>query len=74
MSRLTELLAELRKQNAQLSEDLEAEITAIAKQRSFGLVFERHQPEAVELPGLKPRKGSKVHVLPPRASKALAGP
>ena len=70
MSRLTELLAELRKQNAQLSEDLEAEITAIAKQRSFGLVFERHQPEAVELPGLKPRKGSKVHVLPPRASKA----
>lgn len=74
MSRLTDLLGELRKQNAQLSADLEAEIAAITKQRSFGLVFERHQPEAVELPGLKPRKGSKVHILPPRGSKAKQDP
>ena len=41
MSRLTELLGELRKQNAQLSADIEAEITAIAKQRSFGVVLSR---------------------------------
>lgn len=74
MSRLTDLLGELRKQNAQLSADLEAEIAAITKQRSFGLVFERHQPEAVELPGLKPRKGSKVHILPPRGSKMKQDP
>lgn len=74
MSRLTDLLGELRKHNAQLSADLEAEITALTKQRSFGLVFERHQPEAVELPGLKPRRGSKVHILPPRGSKAKRDP
>ena len=70
MSRLTDLLAELRKQNAQLGADLEVEIQALAKQRSFGLVFERHLPETVELPGLKPRVGSKVRILPPRGSKA----
>lgn len=36
------------------------------KRRTFGLVFEQHQPEAVELPGRAVRRGDKVRVLPPR--------
>lgn len=36
------------------------------KRRTFGLVFEQHQPEAVELPGRAVRRGDKVRVLTPR--------
>ncbi|MEX3565721.1 site-specific DNA-methyltransferase [Micrococcus endophyticus] len=66
MSRLTELLRQARKADEQLGKDLEAEIVALTKRRSFGLVFEKHQPEAVELPGRAVRRGDKVRVLPPR--------
>lgn len=66
MSRLTDLLRQLRSADPQLGADLEKEITALTKRRSFGLVFERHQPEAVELPGQPVRRGTKVRVLPPR--------
>lgn len=66
MSRLTDLLRQLRSADAQLGADLEKEIAALTKRRSFGLVFERHQPEAVELPGQPVRRTSKVRVLPPR--------
>ncbi|QUY62296.1 hypothetical protein [Gulosibacter molinativorax] len=70
MSRLTDLLRQLRSADPQLGADLEKEITALTKRRSFGLVFERHQPEAVELPGQPVRRGSKVQVLPPRGETA----
>lgn len=66
MSRLTDLLRQLRSADAQLGADLEKEIAALTKRRSFGLVFERHQPEAVELPGQPIRRASKVRVLPQR--------
>lgn len=66
MSRLTELLRQARKTDPQLGADLEAEIAALTKRRTFGLVFEPHQPEAVELPGRPVRRGDKVRVLPPR--------
>lgn len=66
MSRLTDLLRQVRGADAQLGADLEKEITALTKRRSFGLVFERHQPEAVELPQQPVRRGVKVRVLPPR--------
>ena len=66
MSRLTELLRQARKADEQLGKDLEAEIAALTKRRTFGLVFEQHQPEAVELPGRGVRRGDKVRVLPPR--------
>ncbi|WP_098053435.1 site-specific DNA-methyltransferase [Kocuria marina] len=66
MSRLTELLRQARKADPQLGADLEAEVAALLKRRQFGLVFERHQPEAVELPGRAIRRGDKVRVLPPR--------
>lgn len=66
MSRLTDLLRQVRGSDAQLGADLEKEVAALTKRRSFGLVFERHKPEAVELPHQPVRRGAKVYVLPPR--------
>lgn len=70
MSRLTDLMRQLHATDPQLGADLEAEIQALTKRRSFGLVFERHQPEAVELPGVTPKRGNKVRILEPRGSVA----
>ena len=72
MSRLSDLLRTARQLNPQLGADLELEIAALTKRRSFGLVFERHQPEAVELPGRPVRRGDKVRALPPHASAERA--
>jgi adenine-specific DNA-methyltransferase len=66
VSRLTDLLRQARKADPQLGADLEAEFDALVKRRTFGLVFEQHQPEAVELPGRVVKRGDKVRVLPPR--------
>lgn len=66
MSRLTDLLKQARGLDAQLGADLEAEFRALRRQRTFGLVFERHHPEAVELPGRQVRRGDKVRILPAR--------
>lgn len=70
MSRLSDLLRAAKQLDPQLGEDLEAEIQPLQKRLPFGLNFERHAPEAVELAGHKVRKGSKVRVLPPRGSTA----
>lgn len=70
MSRLSELLRQAHKADPQLGADLEAEISALRKRRTFGLVFEPHQPEAVELPGCPVRLGDKVRVLSPRGETA----
>ena len=72
MSRLTELLRQARQVDPQLGADLEVEISALTNRRTFGLVFEQHQPEAVELPGKPVQRGDKVRVLPPRG-EAKAG-
>src|SRR3712207_3405758 len=66
MSRLHDLLRELRTREPALARDLEREVAALADRRAFGLNFERHVPEAVELPGRKVRNGDKVRILPPR--------
>lgn len=66
MSRLNDLLYQLRAKEPGLAFDLEREFAVLADRRAFGLNFERHVPEAVELPGRKVRKGDKVRVLPPR--------
>lgn len=66
LSRLSELMRQARKADPQLGADLEAEISALTKRRTFGLVFEQHQPEAVDLPGRPVRRGDKVRILPPR--------
>ncbi|MFJ6654731.1 site-specific DNA-methyltransferase [Microbacterium sp. NPDC091313] len=71
MSRLTDLLAQARKTDPQLAADLEAEFRQLTRRSQFGLVFERHQPEAVELPGRPVRRGDTVRVLPPRGTLTI---
>lgn len=68
MSRLTDLIAQAKSKDADLGRELEREFKALASRRSFGLNFERHTPESVELPGRPIRKGDKVRVLAPRGS------
>ena len=68
MSRLTDLIAQAKVKDAALGTELEREFKALANRRAFGLNFERHAPESVELPGRPIRKGDKVRVLPPRGS------
>jgi adenine-specific DNA-methyltransferase len=74
VSRLTELLAQAKAKDAQLGADLEREFKVLSSRLPFGLNFERHRPEAVELPGRPVRKGDKVRVLPPRGSTAKGDP
>ncbi len=68
MSRLSDLLRIVGQLDPGLSRDLEEEIKPLQQRLPFGLNFERHAPEAVELPGHKIRRASKVRVLPPRGS------
>jgi adenine-specific DNA-methyltransferase len=68
VSRLTDLIAEVRAKDPQVGADLEREFKALSSRLPFGLNFERHRPEAVELPLRPIRKGDKVRVLPERGS------
>jgi len=68
LSRLTDLIAQAKAKDPNLGQELEKEFKVLASRRSFGLNFERHRPESVELPGRLMRKGDKVRVLPPRGS------
>ncbi|WP_426990828.1 site-specific DNA-methyltransferase [Pseudarthrobacter sp. Y6] len=70
MSRLTDLLRAAKQLDPQLGKDLEDEIQPLQKRLPFGLNFERHAPEAVELAGHKIRKESRVRILSPRGSTA----
>ena len=66
MSRLTDLLASVKAKNPSLGADLDKEFKALTSRLPFGLNFERHRPEAVELPLRPIRKGDKVRILPAR--------
>lgn len=68
MSRLTDLIAETKTKDPQLGADLDREFRALSSRLPFGLNFERHRPEAVELPRRPVRKGDKVRILPERGS------
>jgi adenine-specific DNA-methyltransferase len=68
VSRLTDLIAQAKAKDTQLGSDLEREFKALSTRLPFGLNFERHSPEAVELPLRPIRKGDKVRVLPTRGS------
>ena len=68
MSRLTDLLAQAKAKDPQLGADLEREFKVLSARLPFGLNFERHSPEAVELPQRSVRKGDKVRVLPERGT------
>lgn len=68
MSRLTDLIARAKARDSALGDELEREFKALASRRAFGLNFERHRPESVELPGRPVRRGDKVRVLPQRGT------
>jgi adenine-specific DNA-methyltransferase len=68
LSRLTELISQAKARDPALGQELEREFKVLSSRRSFGLNFERHKPESVELPGRTVRKGDKVRILPPRGS------
>jgi adenine-specific DNA-methyltransferase len=70
LSRLTDLIAEVKAKDPQTGADLEREFKALSSRLPFGLNFERHRPEAVELPLRPIRKGDKVRILPERGSTA----
>lgn len=70
MSRLTDLIAQAKSKDPQMGMDLEREFKALSSRLAFGLNFERHRPEVVELPRRPVRKGDKVRVLPERGSTA----
>lgn len=74
MSRLTDLLAKAKAKDSQLGADLEREFKLLSSRLPFGLNFERHSPEAVELPLRPVRKGDKVRVLPERGSVKKGDP
>jgi adenine-specific DNA-methyltransferase len=68
VSRLTDLLAQVKSRDAQLGADLRREFKVLSSRLAFGLNFERHRPAALELPHRRARKGDKVRVLPKRGS------
>lgn len=66
MSRLTDLIAKVESIDPGLARDLSNQIGTLTRRRSFGLNFEQHVPETVELYGRTIRRGDKVRVLPER--------
>jgi adenine-specific DNA-methyltransferase len=65
---LTDLIAHAKAKDQQMGADLDAEFKILSSRLPFGLNFERHSPEAVELPQRPIRKGDTVRVLPERGS------
>ncbi len=59
VSRLTDLLAQAKARDAQMGADLEREFQALSSRLPLRLNFERHRPEAVELPN-RVRPGSSI--------------
>jgi adenine-specific DNA-methyltransferase len=70
MSRLTDLISQVKARDVELGKELEREVKALSSRLPFGLNFERHTPENVELPGRPVRKGDRVRILPERGSTA----
>lgn len=68
MSRLTDLIAKAKAKDSALGAELDREFKILSSRLPFGLNFERHSPEAVELPLRPKRKGDKVRVLPERGT------
>ena len=56
----------MEKQDPQLAADLKREVDALSGRRAFGLNFERHILETVDLPGRPVRRGDKVRFLAER--------
>lgn len=74
MSCLTDLIASIKRKDPQIGTDLENEFREHASRLAFGLNFERHRPEVVELPRRTVRKGDKVRKFSPRGEKSKSDP
>ena len=72
MSRLNDLIEQAKASNPELGNALAEEFQRLEDRPTFGLVFERHAPEATELYGRPIAPGDKVHVLNERGSTARA--
>lgn len=72
MARIHDLIRQVADNQPDLAGQLKREYDVLSERLPFGLNFERHTPEAVELPGRKVRVGDKVHVLPPRGETVKA--
>jgi adenine-specific DNA-methyltransferase len=72
VARIHELIRQVDAQSPDLARELAREIDVLSERRAFGLNFERHTPEEVELPGRPVRRGDKVHVLPSRGETPKA--
>lgn len=70
MARIHDLIRQIETSDPALAKELSKEVSVLSDRRAFGLNFERHTPEQVELPGRPVRVGDKVHVLPPRGESA----
>ncbi|WP_435574920.1 hypothetical protein [Alcaligenes endophyticus] len=68
MSRLTDLIAKAKAKDSALGAELDREFKILSSRLPFGLNFERHSPEAVELPLRPISKGDKVCVQPERGT------
>ena len=68
MSRLSNLLRQVETLDEQLGADLKREVEALSARRAFGLNFEQHIPETVELPDRPVRRGDKVRFLARRGT------
>lgn len=72
MAHIHELIKQLRASNPALGDEIAREVEVLSQRRAFGLNFERHTPEAVELPGRRIRVGDRVRILPPRGQTPKA--
>lgn len=61
MAHIDTLIASVK--DERLREALRAEYDKVTKNRRLGLVFDRHMPESVTLPGFAIREGEKVQVM-----------
>jgi adenine-specific DNA-methyltransferase len=65
---LNSLLARVAKTDKGLADELRRQVSSLSRRREFGLNFEKHKPETVELYGRPVRPGDKVRFLAPRGS------
>ena len=73
MARIHDLIHQVAADSDELAREITREVDVLLDRRAFGLNFERHTPEEVELPGRPVRRGDKVHVLPPDDEGPAAG-
>ena len=62
-SQLEALVKRVAELSPKLADDIKTQLRHAARDRSFGLVFNRHMPEMVELYGRTVRRGDKVRVI-----------